>query len=231
MTLGAAALGSAAGALVLAALPTPSHRPADGARRPLPRPNPRLLARLGVGAALLVLVPPVGLAVLVGPPLHDHLRRRRAGRARAAALTAALPEVVDLLLVGAGAGLTLPLALPLVAERCPEPVATALARAESDVRAGRPRADATAEHLGQLGDAAAALAHLLADHLRHGIPLVPGLERAGLELRLARRRRAEEAARRLPIRLLAPLLLCVLPAFVLLTVVPLLVAALRSLPR
>ena len=63
------------------------------------------------------------------------------------------------------------------------------------------------------------------------MPLVPGLERAGLELRLARRRRAEEAARRLPVRLLAPLLTCVLPAFVLLTVVPLLVAALRSLPR
>ena len=46
-----------------------------------------------------------------------------------------------------------------------------------------------------------------------------------------RRRRAEEAARRLPVQLLFPLVLCVLPAFVLLAVVPLLLAAVPQLPR
>jgi hypothetical protein len=38
------------------------------------------------------------------------------------------------------------------------------------------------------------------------------------------------AARRVPVRLLAPLVTCVLPAFALLTVVPLLAASLESLP-
>ena len=47
--------------------------------------------------------------------------------------------------------------------------------------------------------------------------------------RLARQIRAEEAARRVPVRLLFPLVLCVLPAFALLTVAPLLAGALRSL--
>ena len=81
-----------------------------------------------------------------------------------------------------------------------------------------------------LGDRAASFAHVLVDHLRYGVPLAPGLERLGLELRLDRRRRVEEDIRRVPLRLLAPLLCCVLPAFGLLTVVPLLVASLRSLP-
>src|SRR5205085_11545057 len=105
-------------------------------------------------------------------------------------------------------------------------------RAADDATAGgRVRADALLDALGPLGDRAAALAHVLVDHLRYGVPLVPGLERLGLELRIDRRRRAEEEARRVPLRLLAPLITCVLPAFGLLTVVPLLVASLRSLPR
>jgi hypothetical protein len=59
---------------------------------------------------------------------------------------------------------------------------------------------------------------------------VPGLERLGLELRLDRRRAAEQQARRVPVRLLGPLVMCTLPAFALLTIVPLLVASLRALP-
>ena len=49
------------------------------------------------------------------------------------------------------------------------------------------------------------------------------------EARLDRRRRAEARARRVPVLLLFPLVLCVLPAFGLLTVVPLLVGSLPDL--
>jgi tight adherence protein C len=163
--------------------------------------------------------------------LRGHLVARRARRARAAAVANGLPDAVDLLLLCAGAGLSLPLAHPLVAARAPAPVGAALSAAADATAGGRPRADALLDALVPLGDRAAALAHVLVDHLRYGVPLVPGLERLGLELRLDRRRRAEEAARRVPLRLLAPLITCVLPAFGLLTVVPLLVASLRSLPR
>ncbi len=95
---------------------------------------------------------------------------------------------------------------------------------------GRPRADALLDALAPFGDRAHALAHVLGDHLRYGVPLLPGLERTGLELRLDRRRAAELDARRVPVRLLAPLVTCVLPAFALLTVVPLLAASLEALP-
>jgi tight adherence protein C len=238
VTVTALALGAAAALLVLAALVSPIRLAAPtspaGGRRPGTgaRLRPSDLAATGAAALVLGLaVPPLALAALAVPVVRRRLSERRASAQRLHAIGVALPEAVDLLLLCTGAGMTLPLALPLVGARAPDPVGAALRSAEASVLAGGRRADALLEHLRPLGDPAAALAHVLVDHLHHGVALGPGLERAALELRLARRRRAEEAARRLPVRLLAPLLTCVLPAFVLLTVAPLVVAALRSLPR
>jgi pilus assembly protein TadC len=45
-----------------------------------------------------------------------------------------------------------------------------------------------------------------------------------------RRRAAETSARKLPVRLSFPLVLCILPAFIVLTVVPAIFGALRALP-
>ena len=234
----ALALGATAALLVLAALVSPlplaAHGSPAGGRTTGSgaRPRPADLAAAGVVALVLGLaVPPLAVAGLAVPALRRRLAERRASAQRLRAIGIALPEAVDLLLLCTGAGMTVPLALPLVGARAPDPVGTALRAAEASVRSGKRRADALLEHLSPLGDPAAALAHVLVDHLHHGVAVGPGLERTALELRLARRRRAEEAARRLPVRLLAPLLTCVLPAFVLLTVAPLVVAALRSLPR
>jgi tight adherence protein C len=157
-----------------------------------------------------------------------HAQRRHRERSRA--VRRALPELVDLLALASTAGLSLPVAHPLVAGHVPAPVGTALRAAHDATRAGRPRADALVEHLAPLGERSHALAQVLGDHLRYGVPLLPALERTGLELRLDRRRAAELEARRVPVRLLAPLVTCVLPAFALLTVVPLLAASLEALP-
>ena len=73
------------------------------------------------------------------------------------------------------------------------------------------------------------LVEALADHDRYGTPLGPVLERVSIDSRLRRRRQAEEAARRLPVTLLFPLVLTTLPAFALLTIAPLLVGPSRSL--
>ena len=237
MSATAPVLGVVAGVAVLgvgcsgASAPAPVPRPGrGGVVRSLPV-TPRELAAAGLGSLVVgVLAPPLALVPLVAPVLVRHRRTRRGRRAHARAIAAALPDAVDLLLLCAGAGLSLPLAHPLVAVRAPEPVGAALLAADASASAGRPRADALLDALHPLGDRAAALAHVLVDHLRYGVPLVPGLERLGLELRLDRRRRAEEDIRRVPVRLLAPLLCCVLPAFCLLTVVPLVVASLRALP-
>jgi tight adherence protein C len=193
--------------------------------------TPAEVAAMGVGALVLgIAMPPLALVAVGAPLVRRHRAARRAQRVRARAVAGALPDAIDLFLLCAGAGLSLPLSHPLVATRAPAPVGDALREADTAAGAGTARADALLAALLPFGDRAAALGHVLVDHLRYGVPLVPGLERLGLELRLDRRRRAEEEIRRVPLRLLAPLLCCVLPAFGLLTVVPLLVASLRSLP-
>ena len=159
------------------------------------------------------------------------LARRRADADHGPAVRRALPDLVDLLVLATTAGLSLPVAHPLVAPaRARAGRAGARAPPTRAASAGRPRADALVDALAPLGERAHALADVLGDHLRYGVPLLPGLERTGLELRLDRRRAAELEARRVPVRLLGPLVTCVLPAFALLTVVPLLAASLDALP-
>jgi Flp pilus assembly protein TadB len=63
----------------------------------------------------------------------------------------------------------------------------------------------------------------------YGVSLFPTLDALSLDARLARRRRVETKARRLPVSLLFPLVVFVLPAFMLLTVVPLLFSGLSSI--
>jgi pilus assembly protein TadC len=82
-----------------------------------------------------------------------------------------------------------------------------------------------------LGPPAHALADGFAAADRDGLPLAPVLERLAADARQMRRRRFDERARQLPVRLAVPLVLCTLPSFALLTVVPLLLAALTSLHR
>ena len=79
------------------------------------------------------------------------------------------------------------------------------------------------------GEAPRPLVAALVASDRYGAPLADNLARLADEVRRDRRRRAEEAARRVPVKLLFPLVTCVLPAFALLTVAPLLAGALRSL--
>jgi tight adherence protein C len=190
---------------------------------------------LGIAAVsapmALAVTPILAAAICAAVWFHAWLAGRRAVAAQHRHLALVLPDCVDLFLLCAGAGLALPLAHPLVASRAPAPLGPALLDADSAAAQGRPRAEALIDALAPLGDRASALAHVLAEHLRYGVPHAPAMERVSLELRLDRRRRAEEDARKVPVRLLAPLVTCILPAFALLTVVPLLAASLEALPR
>lgn len=191
----------------------------------------RRLRRMACAVAAAGFVaPPLAALLAAGAWIRSRHRTLRARRLADRAVTDSLPEAVDLLLLATSAGLSLPLAHVLIAERIGHPLGGALRTAAIEADQGRPRADALVDALDPLGERALGLGHALADHLRYGVPLAPRLERMGSELRLDRRRRAEQDARRVPVRLLAPLVACVLPAFALLTVVPLLAASLRSLP-
>ena len=123
----------------------------------------------------------------------------------------------------------MPLAVAAVARRAAGPVGEALGWAVAEAGAGLRFADALAELPRRLGEDARPLATALVASVRDGSPLGDGLDRLAGELRAERRRRAEEAARRVPIKLLFPLVCCILPAFALLTVAPLLAGALQAL--
>jgi tight adherence protein C len=154
--------------------------------------------------------------------------RRRATRRAAEHLLDDLPDVVDLFRVAAGGGLTVHHAVAAVAAVADGPIGSALAEVQRRVSIGERLVDAL-PLLSHLGDPARPLASALISAERDGSPLSRPLERVADEARDVRRRRAEERAHRVPVRLLFPLVLCVLPAFALVTVVPLLAGTLQTL--
>lgn len=187
----------------------------------------RVVGRVLVAAVVAGVVDPMLSVVLAGTSgVVSVLRHRRRARDRRLALVDQLPEVVDLLALASAAGSSVPLAVRTVARYGVGDLAAALGRAAEVADRGVALADALEDVPRQLGDEVRPLVRVLAGALRDGTAVVPALERLAGEVRVARRRAAEERARRLPVVLLFPLVVCVLPAFGLLTVVPLLVGAL-----
>ena len=198
-----------------------------------PDPPPLLAGRTGlavIAALAMLAIRPVAAvpAAAVGWALPG-IRARRARRARQDAIDASLPEVVDLLVLATGAGLTVRHAVAAVAARADGPLAPVLAGAVAEADPGRRLADALDEVPARAGESTRPLIGVLLASERYGAPVGAGLERLAAEVRADTRRRAEAAARRVPVKLLFPLVVCILPAFGLLTVAPLVAGALRSL--
>lgn len=170
-------------------------------------------AMLGPSAGVVVAV--VGLAL----PIWRHRRHRLEHRA---AVVRELPEVIDLLHLALAATGSVRLAVAAVAEQPTGPVGWGLAGVATAVDGGDRLGDALDGLGAQLDPAARPLTRALAGAERYGAELGPTLERLADEARALRRRGAEVAARRVPVRLLLPLVFCILPAFVVLTLVPVL---------
>jgi tight adherence protein C len=144
-----------------------------------------------------------------------------------------LPEVLDLLSVAVAAGLPATSAVAAVTRRAPEPWRPAFDAVDQAVARGARLVDGLDRLVAHHGDLARPLVAALRAALDDGDSLGPALARLAVDARDLRRRRAEEVARRLPVRRLLPLVTCSLPAFAVLTVVPILAGALSGirLPR
>lgn len=182
-----------------------------------------------VGVTLAVVVDPVVAvvmtsAVVVVPWWRD--RRRAAARQRA--LVDDLPDLVDVVTLAAHAGCSPRHALAMATSHHQGPAAAVMADALHRADAGVALADELAA-LAVAVPAVAPLADAVGAAERSGAPLADGLQRLAADARRDRRRRREEAARRLPVSLLLPLVCCTLPAFALLTVVPVLFSSVRAL--
>ena len=153
--------------------------------------------------------------------LRGQIARRRAD----AAVQRELPVVLDLLGVAVGAGCTPYLAVDAAVAWAPPDLAARFGRVLRACRLGSSFPDALAK-LARDTPALAPVADALLVSDRLGAPVAPALARLADEERATSRRRAEARARRVPVRLLFPLVFLVLPAFGLLTVVPALVSGL-----
>jgi tight adherence protein C len=170
------------------------------------------------------------LLAAVGWPVASSARRRRAAARRRAVRSAAAPAVLDLLGAALLAGLNPHLAVLRVAERAPDALRDELDLAAGVLRlGGSPAAalQAAAERSGL--DELRAAAGALEAAERWGAPPAEALAARAEALRSRARLHAEAEAGRAAVRLAFPLVLCFLPAFVLLTVVPTIASSLRAL--
>jgi len=187
------------------------------------------------GAALALIVgvlgfgPVIGVLGAIGIGVAGPVARRVHARRRAEAVRSAVPDLVDLFLVAASAGRPVASSLVVVAPRAPPAVAPAVRDAAARLRRGQRLAECLDELGRQLGPTGAPLTDALQQAARTGAPLVPLLEGVAAAARDRRRRRSQEVARRLPVTMLLPLVACILPAAILLAVVPVLLVSVASL--
>lgn len=190
----------------------------------------RWVGRVAVALVAIALVQPVfGLVGATALMVFAWRRRERARRERAEELRREIPEVVDLFRVACASGLTVPWAIRVVGRSGPGSVAAEFQAASRRIGSGQPVADALEGVVDRIGEVARPLVAVLLASVRYGAELGPALSTLAHTARIDQRRRAEERARRVPVRLLLPLVVCILPAFGLLTVVPLVAESINSI--
>ena len=148
--------------------------------------------------------------------------------ARAGAGVGDLAACCDLLAVAASAGCSLRQAVSAVGDADGGPVARALARVGADVDRGTPLVDAVERLPDHVGPDVRPLVSALVVAAGAGTPVAPALQRLADAERRRGRRLVEARIRRLPVLLLVPLVTFILPAFVVMTLVPVGLAAARS---
>ncbi|UOY03074.1 type II secretion system F family protein [Blastococcus sp. PRF04-17] len=200
-------------------------RLAGRAGRPADWPVPRLvaaklvLAVIAGGLGLLFVsgepgVLTVVLAVVVTvvayflPELLLHSR----GQERQEAIALELPDTLDQMTIAVEAGLGFESAMARAGSNGKGPLAEELVRTLQDIAVGQPRRDAylsLAERTGVADLRRFIRAVVQAD--QYGVSIADVLRTQAQEMRLKRRQRAEEKAMQIPVKVIFPLILCILP--------------------
>ena len=178
---------------------------------------------LGVGlprtlAALVV----VGLLGWFGPSLIIYQMAYN----RSAQILKDLPDALDLLTISVEAGLGFDAALAQVARNTDGPLAAEFFRVLQEMQIGTGRMDAL-RGLGErsdVGDLKSFVAAMVqADS--YGVPVANVLRVQSDEIRLKRSQRAEEAAQKVPVKILFPLIFGVMPALFVVIIGPAAISA------
>jgi tight adherence protein C len=154
----------------------------------------------------------MGLLIFVGFVVPDSILSRRVDE-RQKEILRTLSDTLDLLTISVEAGLSLNAAIAQVVQNVPGVLSSEFARMLQEIQLGVPRSDAF-RHLSDRTDVeelnAFALAMIQADVF--GVSIASVLRTQAQQLRIKRRQRAEAKAMQTPVKIVFPLVLCVLPA-------------------
>jgi tight adherence protein C len=183
-----------------------------------------VLVGLGIAPTLVICASAAGVGFLA-PDMYLYQKAYD----RTAQLQKALPDALDLLTISVESGLGFDAALSQVARNTEGPLADELARVLQEMQIGMGRGAA----LRALGDRTRVAdvksfvsAIVQADAL--GIPVAQVLRLQSREIRTKRRQRAEEQAQKVAIKILVPMIFCVLPCLFIAVLGPAAVGVLES---
>jgi len=201
------------------------NRLAGAAGRPAGWPVPKLVgAKLVLGFVAAI----VGLLIVSGGPstltvgmavvgtvvvyfLPELLLYSR-GKERQEAIQLELPDTLDQMTIAVEAGLGFEAAMARASANGKGPLAEELGRTLQDIAVGQPRREAyltLADRTGVQDLRRFIRAVVQAD--QYGVSIADVLRTQAQEMRLKRRQRAEEKAMQIPVKVIFPLILCILP--------------------
>ncbi|WP_320538354.1 type II secretion system F family protein [Pseudarthrobacter sp. IC2-21] len=180
--------------------------------------KPALALVAGVVGILLILRSPTSMGFLVAlfvtvlayfvPDLLLHSQ----GVKRQEAIELELPSTLDQMLISVEAGLGFESAMARAGQNGKGPLAAELLRTLQDMQVGRSRREAYLA-MGQRTGASdlRSFVRAVVQADVYGIAIASVLRTQAKQMRIKRRQRAEEKAMKLPIKVLFPLMLCILP--------------------
>ncbi len=186
-----------------------------------------LLVLTALVAAAVVLVLPIAVPAAFRIP---DMALARMAKARLGRISDQVSDLADVLVVMTDAGISPAAAFRRAAEVMPDPLGAELAGVIRRLDLGVPWRSAVTE-MTERTDVRPLkrLVRVLARSQRLGTSITSVLRTMATDLRAERRAEAELAARQAPVKMLFPLVLLILPAFLLLTVGPVVLSTIRSL--
>lgn len=162
----------------------------------------------------------IGALFMGGSRLSSWLVRKRMQKRKEAVLRA-LPTALDLITVCMEAGLSFDSGLTKVVEKTHGTLADEFARVLYEMQVGKARRDALKDMAKRLDarDVTSFVAAIVqADQM--GMALGPVMRAQSDDVRLRRRQHAEEQAMKAPVKMLFPLIFCILPSMILVVLGP-----------
>lgn len=169
--------------------------------------NPMMVV-VGIGAIVLGYIVPDLL-------VYNHAIKRQE------LIQKALPDTLDQIVISIEAGVGFEAALTRVAERGTGPLAEEFVRLIQDVSLGLSRREAYLALVDRTSvDELRNFARAIVQAEQYGVSIASVVRTQAREMRLSRRSRAEARAQQVPVKILLPLMLCVLPVLFIIVLGP-----------